>query len=307
MAIGATMRGEGQYEPAFVYSHLADYLAPNDARVIFQIAELLDAQKMWVEAAVWYNQIERGDPLFIEAQIHRAHALDDLGLHEKAIGGLSDVLEADGEARDVLVAMGDLLRMNERFAEAESAYDRAIATIGEEQKPFWHIYFARGICHERLGDWERAEIDLQKARELSDGEPHVLNYLGYSWIDQGIYLREGLKIIQQAVKKKPSNGAFRDSLGWAYYRLGKYNEALSQLEYASRLEPLDPIITDHLGDVLWQLGRKVEARYQWSKALAFEPEEKDRVKIEAKLITGLKSKSSKGSRPVKIPRGGTAI
>ena len=149
-----------------------------------------------------------------------------------------------------------------------------------------------------------AEVDLQKARQLSGDEPHVLNYLGYSWVDQGIYLKEGLAIIELAVRKEPSNGFFVDSLGWAYYRLGEHEKALGYLEHASRLEPTDPVITEHLGDVLWRLGREVEARYQWRKALAFNPIEEDRVKIESKLVTGLEAMPEIGPEDLV---GGTEI
>ena len=152
------------------------------------------------------------------------------------------------------------------------------------------------MMRERMGNWDMAELDLQQARELSGDEPNVLNYLGYSWIDQGIHLDEGLKIITMAVQKEPKNGAFVDSLGWAYYKLGDYANALKYLEAASQMEATDPVITDHLGDALWRVGRRVEARYQWRKALAFEPTDEDRAKIEKKLLTGL------GPPEKKIPK-----
>ena len=99
-----------------------------------------------------------------------------------------------------------MLRFRLRFEEAEQAYDKAIGLIDREGASHWHLYFARGITRERQGNWIMAEVDLQKARQLSGDEPHVLNYLGYSWVDQGIYLKEGLAIIELAVRKEPSNG-----------------------------------------------------------------------------------------------------
>ena len=218
--------------------------------------------------------------------------LNQMDRADAAIAALSPLLKQypnnrPNNHRQVLVTLGDIYRSNARFGEAEKAYDGAIAMIDEEDNRFWHIYFSRGMVREQLGNWPRAERDLQKARILSGDEPHVLNYLGYSWVDRGIYLQDGLEIIKQAVKKRPDNGSFIDSLGWAYYRLGQYEQALIYLERATRLEPVDPIITDHLGDVLWRLGRKVEARYQWRKALGFNPEEKNYRAIEQKLIKGL--------------------
>jgi Flp pilus assembly protein TadD len=178
--------------------------------------------------------------------------------------------------------------------------------LGAESQDDWHLYFARGITRERMGNWREAEMDLQRARRLSNDEPHVLNYLGYSWIDQGIHLDEGLKIIRQAVSKSPKNGSFVDSLGWALFKLGRYDEALDVLQKAGELEPVDPVVTDHLGDTLWRLGRQFEARYQWRKALAFEPEDRDRANIEKKLLMGL-GPVPKAKPEAYMPRGGTAI
>ena len=193
---------------------------------------------------------------------------------------------------------------NPHLAAMLESIDDGIGMIDREGTSHWHLYFARGITRERQGNWIMAEVDLQKARQLSGDEPHVLNYLGYSWVDQGIYLKEGLAIIELAVRKEPSNGFFVDSLGWAHYRLGEHEKALGYLEHASRLEPTDPVITEHLGDVLWRLGREVEARYQWRKALAFNPIEEDRVKIESKLVTGLEAMPEIGPEDLV---GGTEI
>ena len=285
--LGEAMMHEKRNQLGLAYTHIAHYLDPSNMQVIYQIATLHEQQQSWRAAQNWYARIGENSPLFVKAQLARASTLNQMGNAEMAIAILSNIFAAHPNNREVLVALGDVYRFNARFSEAEKAYDGAIAMIDEEDNRFWHIYFSRGMVREQLGNWPRAERDLQKARILSGDEPHVLNYLGYSWVDRGIYLHNGLKIIKQAVKKRPDNGSFVDSLGWAYYRLGQYEQALIYLERATRLEPVDPIITDHLGDVLWRLGRKVEARYQWRKALGFNPEEKNHHAIEQKLIKGL--------------------
>ena len=101
----------------------------------------------------------------------------------------------------------------------------------------WRIYYARGGARERLGEWPRAENDLQTAMNLRPDNPTIMNYLGYSWIDRGINLDEGLALIETALRYAPDNGAITDSLGWAHYKLGNYERAIFYLERAAELEP----------------------------------------------------------------------
>ena len=306
IAIGEAMRTENRNQLALGYYRMAQFLNVDDAMAAFDLAGLLAELNRYVEAAEQYGRISQQSVLYRDAQIQRAQMLFSAGADEAAIAVLSARAKDMPEDRDIRISLGDLYRSNARYAEAEQAYDEAIDLTDKVRDRDWFLFFARGMMRERLGNWDMAEIDLQRARTMSGDAPNVLNYLGYSWIDQGIYLDEGLKIIKLAVKKEPDNGAFVDSLGWAYYRLGKYEKALPILERASRLEPTDPVVTDHLGDVMWRLGRKLEARYQWRKALAFEPTEKDRSKIEAKLLTGLGAPEKKKPK-AHMPRGGTAI
>ena len=161
-------------------------------------------------------------------------------------------------------------------------------------------YYYRGICEERSKQWSKAEADMRKALELQPEQPHVLNYLGYSWIDQGINLDEGMKMIKRAVDQRPDDGYIVDSLGWAYYRIGNYEEAVKNLERAIDLKPEDPTINDHLGDAYWRVGRTLEAKFQWAHARDLKPEPEDLPKIEAKIDNGLPDDtSSRRPRPTR--------
>lgn len=107
-------------------------------------------------------------------------------------------------------------------------------------------------------------------------------------------------MIQRAVAAQPDSGYIIDSLAWAYFRLGRYEDALAPMEQASLLEPVDPIVTDHLGDVYWAVGRTREAEFQWHRALSFEPAEKDAARIRLKLEKGLDAVlASEGAAPLK--------
>ncbi len=116
----------------------------------------------------------------------------------------------------------------------------------------------------------------------------MLNYLGYSWVDMGLHLSEALDMIQTAVKLRPNDGYIIDSLGWAYFKLGRYQDAVDELENAVLQQADDPTINEHLGDAYWKVGRKLEATFQWAHARDLNPEKADLPVILAKLEHGLK-------------------
>ncbi len=189
--------------------------------------------------------------------------------------------------RRILLALGNALRGTKAFDKAATRYTQAINLIERPTKEHWNYFYARGVCYERLGRWSEAEVDFKKSLELDPDQPLVLNYLGYSWVDQNMNLAEAMELIRKAVRLKPNDGYFVDSLGWAYYRQNKFKQAVQYLERAVELRPEDPVINDHLGDAYWRVGRKLEARYQWDQALTLEPEDKEIPKIKAKLLKGL--------------------
>jgi len=166
------------------------------------------------------------------------------------------------ERLQALDALGNILRSRKLYAEAIDVYNRAIAMIAKPERRHWVYFYARGTSYERLKNWPPAESDLEKALELFPDQPLVLNYLGYSWIDQGINLDQGMSLIERAVAVKPDDGYIVDSLGWAHYKRGNFVEAVRYLERAVELRPDDPVLNDHLGDALWRVGREREARFQ---------------------------------------------
>jgi Flp pilus assembly protein TadD len=193
---------------------------------------------------------------------------------------------------DPLSELGDILRRREKYVEAVAAYDQAIARIGALQPRHWRLLYARGIALERSKQWPRAEADFLQALEFEPDEPFVLNYLGYSWVEQGKNLDKAEEMIRKAVELRPSDGYIVDSLGWVLYRLGRHEEAVVHLERAAELKPEDPVINDHLGDAYWAVGRQREARYQWQTALASDPEPELKTAIEQKLEQRLPREAS---------------
>ena len=274
-------------DASLVYARLALYLRPDFPLAQLLLAEIDEDQQHTEDALAQYRAIDPKSPLGWTAQLREAMALDALGRTDEAADALKQMAAERPQDPEPLVELGDLLRGRGRFGEAVDAYDAAIALVGKPEPGQWRLYYSRGSALERSGQWARAETDLKHALELQPDQPLVLNYLGYSWIDRGEHLREGLQMVKRAVELRPDDGYIVDSLGWAYYRLGEFGNATHLLEKAIELLPEDPTVNDHLGDAYWQQGRVIEARYQWRRALQFKPDS-DLVKtIEAKLDHGI--------------------
>jgi Flp pilus assembly protein TadD len=163
------------------------------------------------------------------------------------------------------------------------AYDRAIALAGPPLPNHWPLYYDRGIALERSRQWEKAEADFLQALRFAPDQPHVLNYLGYSWAEQNRNLEQAKVMIEKAVQQRPNDGAMIDSLGWVAMRMGNIPEAVRLLERAVELEPGDATINGHLGDAYWEAGRRLEAIYQWRRALNLKPDADEKERIENRL------------------------
>ncbi len=280
------LRKDGHAGFAQSYVQLALYLSPSDAGRLM-LADLAAGQDYWQEAARLYGAVSTDAIFRRTALIRQSQMYEFAGETDQAIEQLESILVDLPTDTDVLVNLGDIYRRAENFAQAETYYVRAFDILEAGKGVDWGLWFSIGICRERLGKWSAAEQDLQRARQLSDNDPVVLNYLGYSWIEKGIHLKEAEALVQLAVRKEPNNGFYVDSLGWLHFRRGDFETALIFLEKASQLEPTDPVITDHLGDVLWRLNRRTEARYQWRKALAFDPPQDLKDSLNKKMFSGL--------------------
>jgi tetratricopeptide (TPR) repeat protein len=272
---------------ALLFARLATFVAPEDGEGWLLIASTSLQQDNAAEALRALDHVPAESPLGWQAGLVRARALQSLDRGEEAVRLLEDMAEQAPERSDSLIALGDFLRSKERFAEAADAYSRAIARIGTVDKRHWRLFYARGICFERTKRWPEAEADLLQALELEPDQPFVLNYLGYSWVDQGVNLDRAKEMLHKAVDLRPEDGYVVDSLGWAYFRLGEYDKAVTYLERAVELEPGDPVINDHLGDAYWRVGRTREARFQWERAVTFKPEPDVLAQIQEKLLKGL--------------------
>ncbi len=291
--IGATLTRRGGEDLALVYLQLALYLQPNHSLALLSLADLYESVKKPAMAIKVYERMPANSPLKRNAQIQLATNLDAADRSDEAIKILKEVTTEDSKDIEAIMALGNIERGRKKFADCATTYSRAIDVMpASGDKNSWVTYYYRGICEERSKQWSKAEADMRKALDMQPEQPHVLNYLGYSWIDQGINLDEGMKMIKRAVDQRPDDGYIVDSLGWAYYRIGNYEDAVKNLERAIDLKPEDPTINDHLGDAYWRIGRTLEAKFQWAHARDLKPEPEELPKIEAKIENGLPEDTS---------------
>ncbi len=299
--LGASLGRRGGEDLGLVYLQLSLYLSPNHPLALLSLADLYESLKKPDLAIEIYKRVPANSPLHRNAAIQMAANLDTLDRGDEAEKQLDALIKERPKDLEAIVALGNVQRGHKKFAECADTYGKGIATLEHPDKSNWVIYYFRGICYERSHQWPKAEADLQEALKLFPEQPQVLNYLGYSWIDQGVKLDEGMDMIKRAVQQRPDDGYIVNSLGWAYFRLGNYEEAVKQLERAIELKPEDPTINDHLGDAYWRVGRVLEARFQWAHARDLKPDPEDLPKIEEKLKNGLPDETSSQAKAVDKP------
>jgi tetratricopeptide (TPR) repeat protein len=234
-----------------------------------------------------FETVDKASVLRANAEIEIAINLQRLERVDEAKARLKTLIAANPNDFEAIVTLGNLLRGTEEFAAAAEVYSQAVALVPEPARQHWTVFYYRGISYERTKQWPKAEADFRKALVLEPDQPMVLNYLGYSMIDQRINLAEAIAMVRKAVELRPNDGYIVDSLGWAHYQLGEYDDAVKQLERAVEIKPADPVIADHLGDAYWRIGRQLEARFQWQHAKDNKPEPADLARIDKKLREGL--------------------
>jgi len=302
--LGASIGRRGGEDLALIYLQLALYLEPTHTMALLSLADLYESLKKPELAIKVYDRIPPSSPLHRNAEIQIASDLDTLDRTDEAKKRLEHLVAEHPKDTEAILAFANILRGRKDFAECANVYGKAIANVPVPEKANWVMFYFRGICYERSKQWPLAEADLKKALELYPDQPLVLNYLGYSWIDQGVNLDQGMNMIRRAVEQRPDDGYIVDSLGWANFRIGNYDEAVKDLDRAVELKPEDPTINDHLGDAYWRVGRVLEARFQWSHAKDLKPEPEDLPKIEEKLKSGLPDDTSSAADAAKPKKAG---
>ena len=299
--LGSTGSGQGDELAAMIYLQMSLFLDPENPLAIISLAGLYENIKQGEAAIALYRSMPETSPLRANADVQIGLVLDSLGQSEEAIKHLTAISTARPQDIDALNALGNIQRARKEFAEAVTTYSKIIASSPSNDRALWPVYYFRAISYERQKIWPKAEADFLKALELYPNQPLVLNYLGYSWADQGVNLDDAFRMLQKAVELRPTDGYIVDSLGWAHYRFGRYEEATKDIEKAVQLKPADPTINDHLGDIYWKTDRKLEAQFQWNHARDLGPAPEDLPKILEKIERGLSEDKKETAAPASMP------
>ena len=286
--LAALFRQEATMANALAFGRLGLHLDPESAMGLITVAEILDQTGQRDAADALFARVPAESPFAYVAQLRLAENQQERGNLPGALAALERIARAYPDRIDALTTMGNFLRVAERFPESAAAYGRALERIGAApERRHWTVFYARGIAFERAKNWPEAERHFKRALELQPEQPDVLNYLAYTWVDRNENLIEAERMLRRAVEQRPNSGHIVDSLGWAFFRLGRYEEAVPLLERAVELLPEDPVILDHLGDGYWRVGRQREAEFQWQRALRHKPDADLKIEIEKKLRQGM--------------------
>jgi tetratricopeptide (TPR) repeat protein len=285
--IAASLTDQASTDVSILYLRLALYLRPNLDLGAILLADRFEGLQKYNDAISAYETVDKDSPFWRLAAVEVALNEARLNNTDGAIERLKGLTARYPDSIEAWTALGDTYRSDSKFAEAADAYDHALELRKPSKTNDWPLYFARAVAEQGVKNWSAAEMDLKQALALEPNEPTLLNYLGYTWVDQNRNIPEALVMLEKARALKPTDGYIADSVGWAYFKLGRFADAAKALERAVELVPGDPTINDHLGDAYWRVGRKLDAQFQWSHALAFDPSDADRGVIEKKLKDGL--------------------
>lgn len=240
---------------------------PSRRLLLGRMAEFLER---FEEALDWYRGVPGGNERWA-ARLRAANVLHELKRAPEAFKALRD-LQSDAAApeearRDAYILEADLSQRDKNDAGELDALARGLAAFPDDPD----ILYARALGWERRDNIARAEADFRKILVADPDSTAALNALGYTLADRTTRYQEALELIDRARTAEPDNAAIIDSYGWVLYRLGRKDEALTELRRAFALQK-DPEIGAHVGEVLWDLGRKDEARKYFEEARKLDPE-----------------------------------
>ncbi len=269
----------GETEGAIKTFERARSLAPGDASYDVYLAQAHLAARHYDDALRLLEPVRAKRPTDVRlAQIH-ARALAGAGRRDEAVKVLQDVVQASPSDPSAWLSLADVLSEASRTGEAMKVLDDAQARFPESVT----VPFQRGALYERSKEYAKAEASFRNVLARDPLNAPALNYLGYMFADRGERLDEAVDLIQRALKIDPENGSYLDSLGWAFFKQRKFDEARRYLSRAADQLPTNSVVQDHLGDVLAALNQPREAIAAWERSLAGDRDSIDPADIERKI------------------------
>jgi tetratricopeptide (TPR) repeat protein len=259
-----------------------------EGRIDRNIVDAYRASRNLDKALAYCEQALKDNPGSLALALVHADIIAEKGRLEEGIKALQQLTKGSEDDLEVLSTMANIYQRAKKFDEAQTIAETIVRQFPDNPG----AYFQQGSVYERQKKYTEAEKAFRKALEIQKDNPAVLNYLGYMLADRGVRLDEAVSLIEKAVDQDPTNGAYLDSLGWAYFRQNKLDLAEQYLTKALKFSGTDPTINEHLGDLYYKTQRYPEARAAWTKSveLSSDPEEIAKVK---KKLDDLKAKIAK--------------
>ena len=269
------------YNFLLFYTSLAKIIDNTNDRAILIKGELFQNVAQSKVAEKTFLRIQPSSPYYLEAQRSLAINYSNFLSYDEALKKIKILLQNNNNHYALKKILADFYRVEKKFELAITLYDQM---INQSEDDIWNIFYRRGICYERLGQWDKAEKDFLTSLDLNPDSPDVLNYLAYGWIERDVRLDQSLQMLMEAYDANPDSFYIIDSLAWAYFKKNNLEEAARLMEKVIDMAPGEAISLDHLGDIYYAMNRKREAIHFWQQALELaDPEDEIQDEVQSKI------------------------
>ncbi len=280
-SFSSTNQNSLNYNFLLFYTSLAKIIDNSNDRATLIKGELFQNVEQPKVAENTFLKIKSSSPFYLEAQKSLAINYSNFLSYDEALRKIKILLQNNNNNYELKKILADFYRVEKKFELAISLYDEM---INQNKDDIWNIFYRRGICYERLDQWDKAEKDFLTSLDIKPDTANVLNYLAYGWVEREIYLDQSLQMLEKAYKANPESYYIIDSLAWAHFKRNNLEEAARLMEMVIDMAPGEAISLDHLGDIYYAMNRKREAIHFWQQALELaEPEDEIDEDIQTKL------------------------
>ena len=254
---------EINYNLLIFYLSMSTILNSENNEAWFLTGQLYQMIEEYEKVEYFYKKISSHSSFFIDAQRNIVFNYGKLFAFEKAEKKIIDLIQISKNHPDLIKILADFYRSNRYFELAAKQYSELIKN---KEKNLWNLLYLRGICYERLNQWDLAEKDFLSSLDFKPDSPNVLNYLAYGWIEKDENIDLSLNMLEEAYEANPNSYYILDSLAWAHYKKNNLELAAELMEKVIDMAPGEAISLDHLGDIYFSLNRKREAVFFWNQA-----------------------------------------
>ncbi|MDV6329584.1 tetratricopeptide repeat protein [Asticcacaulis sp. 201] len=298
--VSATLSAsEHDNEFALANLNLSRYLDNGSDRESIFLGQLLQELKDNDAAEAAWASVPVTSPFYTEATLRRVWVMRGDDKLDQALALVDQALARDPDNLSLIIEKTGILHSQEKDTDALALMNGRIQRVGDTDFG-WQAWYMQAIVYDSLNRWTDAEAAIKKAQAINGKQPEILNFLGYGWISRGINIQAGMDLVREAIKVNPKSGAVVDSLGWGYYKLGEYEQALNFVEQAVQMEPADPEINEHLGDVYKALGRNAEAGYEWQRVLTLKTTDRQAAAVRKKIDDNVASQKIAVGKPAPV-------